>query len=290
MPTIKISRAELFYELRGQGPTMCHLHGGTVGRSHFALLSPILAERFQVLDFDLRGVGDSASDPMPDSLSDWAEDTVELLDALGIDRVSLHGSSAGGLVALEFAAKYPQRIDHLIVSCIHARQDDADRLRRCIRAALTDASDPEALLAWYKFMFFSRGYLETAQAGDAIALLHRMAETMQAAHLRTPSGGPRTDVDMSAVLERIALPTLVIAGSQDITIPFNGGPSGIGPTEMARRLRGQIAVVDAGHLALIERPHEVAEIITCWIDGAPFRHSNEITRVHARDEQQSDRK
>ncbi|WP_280954634.1 alpha/beta fold hydrolase [Phyllobacterium sophorae] len=267
---------------------MCHLHGGTVGRSHFALLSPILAEQFQVLDFDLRGVGDSASDPMPDRLVDWADDTIELLDALGIDRVSLHGSSAGGLVALEFAAKYPERVDHLILSCIHARPDDADRLRRRIRAALTDASDPEALLAWYTFMFFSRGYLESAQAGEGIALLHRIAETMHAAHLRTPSGGPRTDVDMSAVLERIVRPTLVIAGSQDITIPLNGGPSGVGPGEMACRLRGQFEVIDAGHLALVERPQEVAEIITRWIDGEASALAQQLHHgKHARDEQQS---
>ncbi|QRM32591.1 alpha/beta fold hydrolase [Microvirga sp. VF16] len=267
MPTIKLSRAELFYELRGQGPIMCHLHGGTLGRHHFALLSPILAERFQVLDFDLRGVGDSASDPMPDGLSDWADDTLELLNALGLDRVSLHGSSAGGLVALEFAAKYPDRVDHLILSCIHARPDNADRLRRRIRAALTDGADPEALLAWYTFMFFSRGYLESAHSVEGRSLLRRMMDTMQAAQSLAPSGGPRTDTDMTALLQRISSPTLVIAGSQDITIPLNGGLSGVGPRQMARELSGHLEVIDAGHLALVERPHDVAEVITRWIDG-----------------------
>ncbi|MGV3553333.1 alpha/beta fold hydrolase [Rhizobium sp.] len=266
---MKISRAELFYELRGQGPTMCHLHGGSVGRSHFAMLSPILADRFQVLDFDLRGVGDSRSVPMPDSIVDWADDTLELLDQLGLDRVILHGSSAGGLVAMAFAEKYPERVDRLILSCIHARPDAFDALRRRIRAALKDHSDAEALFAWYKFMFFSRNYLESAQAIDGLALLQKMSDTMDAAHVGTPGGGPRTDLDMSSVLERIGCPTLVIAGAQDATIPLQCGPSGIGPHELARRLKGTIAVIDTGHLAFVERPLEVAAIIAEWIDRDP---------------------
>ena len=276
MPHITIrASARLYYERCGSGPPLCHIHGGALGRRQFALLSPLLAKHHSVIDFDLRGVGDSRYTVMPPSLDHWVDDVVVLLDALGIERAHVHGSSAGGLVALIFASTYPERVDRLIVSCTPIRPDPADRLRRAIRDIVVSTGDKEALVTWFAFMFFSRSYLDSGKAHEGLTLLSEMVDvTIEAANRPAGTPGPPTDLDLSHLLPRIQAPTLVLAGRHDITVPLEVGPSGLGPRELADRLpHATLRLLDTGHLPMIEQPNLMADLIQEWL-AAPVLNSS----------------
>ena len=98
-----------------------------------------LTERFRTIRCDLRGFGDT---PLPPEPFNPADDVIGLLDALGIDRASVVGSSFGGRVALELAATYPQRLEKLVLLCgeweevnrdpeLESFAEEEDRLLSC---------------------------------------------------------------------------------------------------------------------------------------------------------------
>ncbi len=82
-----------------------------------------LAAFGRVICFDKRGTG--VSDPVPlthlPSLEDWMDDAREVLDAVGSEKAALIGDTEGGLMAILFAATYPERISALILLNAYAR-------------------------------------------------------------------------------------------------------------------------------------------------------------------------
>jgi pimeloyl-ACP methyl ester carboxylesterase len=76
-----------------------------------------------VITFDNRGVGKSDKPTGPYSTKMMAEDTVKLMDYLGIEKAHIMGASMGGMIAQELAINYPQRVMKLVLACTYARQD-----------------------------------------------------------------------------------------------------------------------------------------------------------------------
>src|SRR5947207_13740538 len=77
-------------------------------------LPALVAAGYQVVRCDLPGFGDS---PLPDGSYDEARTVVDLLDSLGLDRVAVVGSSFGGQLAQEIAARWPDRVAALVLLC-----------------------------------------------------------------------------------------------------------------------------------------------------------------------------
>ena len=84
-------------------------------------MSGWLAQRYQVIVFDNRGVGRTDKPDVPYSIEVMAQDTAELMKALAIERASLLGISMGGKIALDLALRYPGRVEKLILVSTSAR-------------------------------------------------------------------------------------------------------------------------------------------------------------------------
>jgi 3-oxoadipate enol-lactonase len=78
---------------------------------------PHLARELRVVAYDFRGNGNSDEPPGPCTVATFVDDTVGLLDALGIDRAHVYGQSFGGMVAQELALTAPHRVRTLILAC-----------------------------------------------------------------------------------------------------------------------------------------------------------------------------
>ena len=107
------SRGPVEYDLRGQGPTVLHFHGGGVGHNGWFFLEHSSA-RLSPTDPDRPGyLGTPLADHgAPEAQADVA---AALLDTLGIDRVAVVGLSAGGPAALRFALRHERRTQALIL-------------------------------------------------------------------------------------------------------------------------------------------------------------------------------
>ncbi|WP_444937791.1 alpha/beta fold hydrolase [Microbulbifer sp. JMSA002] len=107
---------ELHFEVRGRGPRLV-FHPGTLSDLRVAptIFDSPLANRFEILTFDPRGIGQSNSPIDSPNMADYALDLKRLMDHLDWRDAYLLGESFGGMVAQEFALQYPQLVRKLVL-------------------------------------------------------------------------------------------------------------------------------------------------------------------------------
>ena len=106
---------QIAYEVLGAGAPLTFVQGLGYDRRGFGRLPQLLAERFQVVLIDNRGVGESDEPEGPYSVPQMAADVAAVLDDAGIERTNLFGVSLGGFIAQEFALAYPERVTKLVL-------------------------------------------------------------------------------------------------------------------------------------------------------------------------------
>jgi pimeloyl-ACP methyl ester carboxylesterase len=100
----------------GGGPPLLLVHGWPQTWYAWRMVMPALAEDFQVIAVDQRGIGLSDKPYDGYDVGTLASDLVALMDALGHDRFALYGTDTGMPIAHALASDYPERVDRLVVS------------------------------------------------------------------------------------------------------------------------------------------------------------------------------
>jgi 3-oxoadipate enol-lactonase len=118
MPFADLKDIRIYFEISGTGPRLLSISGtgGDLRRPPSIFDMPI-AQHFEILAYDQRGLGRTSKPDIPYTMADYAGDAVALLDAVGWDRCMLMGVSFGGMVAQEVAIRDPQRIERLVLAC-----------------------------------------------------------------------------------------------------------------------------------------------------------------------------
>ncbi|MEZ4903525.1 MAG: alpha/beta hydrolase [Spirosomataceae bacterium] len=113
---VALSETRLYCELVGKGEVVVFIHGLALDSRMWDLQWERFSKKFKVLRYDVRGFGlsDRARDP-----HNPTEDLKELLDSLKIEKVHLVGLSMGANIALNFAAKYPNRVNKVVAVDAH---------------------------------------------------------------------------------------------------------------------------------------------------------------------------
>ena len=99
----------------GKGPPLVLQHGFLGGGAYWAPQLPAFGRHFDVIAPDLPGFAGSAHIASPPTIAGFSTALVALLDELNVERTSLVGHSMGGMVALQTALDYPQRIERLVL-------------------------------------------------------------------------------------------------------------------------------------------------------------------------------
>ena len=115
MPKAKTNGIELYYETHGEGKPLVLISGLGYSSWQWHKMVPLLAEKFQVITFDNRGVGQSDKPAGPYTAGMLAQDMVGLLDALKFEKAIIAGHSMGGFIAQAVALDFPQRVEKLIL-------------------------------------------------------------------------------------------------------------------------------------------------------------------------------
>lgn len=211
-----------------------------------------LGERFQVLGVDARGHGGSAASDGDYTLDMLADDVAAAMDDAGIFAATIAGVSLGGMVAMNFALRYPQRCAALVPICTSATMDPAAWQMR-VDMVREQGIQPLADLSMERFFSeeFRRDHPEEVRR-TRIALLAMDPRGYAgcAAAIR--------DMALEGRLTDIACPTLVVTGKKDISTPFEGhGEHLVSVIPGARHLS-----LDCAHLAPMEQPTQLAAAIS----------------------------
>lgn len=141
-----INGVELHYDLEGSGPTIALTHGiGSSGRD-WAPIVPALAEKYQVLTWDVRGFGRSEKNPNAEySLRQFAADLAGLLDHIGVAKAYIGGTSMGGTITQRFILDYPEKTAAAIIMSTSSQVNERARDGWFAQA---DAIERDGMAAW----------------------------------------------------------------------------------------------------------------------------------------------
>jgi pimeloyl-ACP methyl ester carboxylesterase len=252
----------IWYKVTGEGAPLLQIHGSAFGHRNFEHLTPICAENFAVIDFDLPGYGESRGAPRPDGMRGIAELVYELIQQLPYDRVSIHGTSFGAMIALTLAAHHPDVIERLVLSCFLARYDNAARMMRSTWKRCAREQGMVAVADLTSVAGFARGFFDRPDAEDVLESIRvANSKTLPEAFIAGTETIEKTD--LSPLLPKITMPVLLLAGAEDNMTAFDTAPSGFGLRRISEALsQSELHVIPAsGHYLVIEQPEIVAQKI-----------------------------
>ncbi|HET8561992.1 MAG TPA: alpha/beta fold hydrolase [Marmoricola sp.] len=137
--------AEIAVQVGGPvaGPTMFLLQGQASSHDWWAGLRHRYQDRFRTVTMDYRGTGETDAPAGDLSTELLAGDTVAVLDALGVRRAHVYGTSMGGRVAQMLAGRHPGRVQSLVMACTSPGGPQATERSNEVRKALANP-DPSA--------------------------------------------------------------------------------------------------------------------------------------------------
>jgi pimeloyl-ACP methyl ester carboxylesterase len=205
---------QIHYAVAGKGKPVLLLHQTPRSWDEYRDILPILGEKHWAIAMDTIGFGDSYRPTADVSIEIYARGVIRFLDAMGIGPTSIVGHHTGGVIAVEVAASYPERVEKLILSST-PYVDAADREKRKTRPPI-DEVEPKAdgshlTELWQRRMPFypkDRPDLLRRFVLDALKVWDRMEEGHRAVN----------KYRMENKVSLIKAPTLVLAGTED---PFS---------------------------------------------------------------------
>jgi pimeloyl-ACP methyl ester carboxylesterase len=121
MPYVKVNDIQMYYEIHGDGVPLVLIVGLGTDISEWDGIIHWLAEKYQVLAFDNRGVGRTDKPDIAYSIEMMADDTAGLLQTLGIQQAHVVGISMGGRIALALSLRHAESVKKLVLVSTSAR-------------------------------------------------------------------------------------------------------------------------------------------------------------------------
>ena len=147
MPKAYANGININYKVQGQGKPLVLIMGYSGDQTGWMFQTRTLKKHYRVVTFDNRGVGKTDKPSGTYSMRMMADDTIGLMDHLGIDRAHLLGVSMGGMIAQELAINYPERVEKLILGCTAAGRSESSGIAPELPRALgfeEDYTDDDA--------------------------------------------------------------------------------------------------------------------------------------------------
>ncbi len=176
-----------YFTVEGSGEPLILLHGNGEDSGYFRGQIGVFAKAFRVYALDTRGHGKTPRGEAPFTIRQFADDLLGFMDAQRIEKAHLLGFSDGGNIAMDFALRYPERVERLILNGANLNPGG---VKRTVQIPIE--------LAYRITKQFARRSASAAQKAEMLGLM-----------VNDPH------VELSA-LASIRAKTLVIAGTKDL--------------------------------------------------------------------------
>ncbi len=265
MPFADNQGTKIYWDERGTGVPILLIMGLGYPSAMWHRTRPALSTSYRTIALDNRGAGQSDVPPGPYSIALMASDAAAVLDAAGVPSAHVFGISMGGMIAQEFALRYPGRVQSLILGCTAAGGPNARR------------AEPAALEMLKASSWMSRE--QAAEAAipfiyDAATPRHLIDEDIarrRAWPLNTAGYLSQLQAILAwesfSRLPQITTPTLVIHGKADRLVPPGNGEL------IAARIPGArlILLEHASHLFSTDQPDAAQKAIFEFLAAQPIR-------------------
>jgi pimeloyl-ACP methyl ester carboxylesterase len=251
---LSVGEIEVAYRCRGAGPPVVFAHGAAEDGRVWEPQLAALADEFTAVAWDEPGAGRSSDVPPGFALADYANCLGVVIEELALGPAHVAGLSWGGTVVLELYRTRPELVAGLILVDTYAgwkgslpAEEVAARVAgaREMLAAPTEDFDPTL-----------PGLFAREPPPDLLPMLEEVAAAVRPETLRAQLS-VMAEADLTDVLPRIAVPTLLVWGALDARSPLS----------VARRFEGAIpgarlvVIPDAGHVSNIEQPERFNEAV-----------------------------
>jgi pimeloyl-ACP methyl ester carboxylesterase len=267
MPSIKAGEINLEYYVEGSGPPLLMIMG--FAGSAMSWGEPFLEEmrrHFTITRFSNRGTGTSDRVTQPFTVRTMADDAVNLLDALGMQRPHVLGISMGGMIAQELVLNYPERVNGLVLGCTSPGISKGVQAGAEIMGKFAPAPGKERddIIRDFWTVICSPGFITRGAA---------FLDAMVQQALESPTPMETLGLQMMAInqadtferLPQIKAPTLVIHGDVDMLVPTANAPI------LADNIPGaRLEIIPgAAHMFFWEQPETSAAIISEFLSRVP---------------------
>ena len=249
----------LHFTDHGQGIPLVLLHGFPFNGTIWQEQARALSDHCRIVVPDLRGHGRS---PAPEGvyyMELMAQDVLNLLDSLDIDKAVIIGHSMGGYVALAGWHVAPERFQALGLICSHALPDTEEGKLARYKLAEEVLAEGSSVVAK---SLLPRLFAPGLPADEAfIEQVHTMMLNTKPLGLMGALRGMAARPDSTPLLPGISVPTLIIAGDSDQILPLQRAEMTAAPIPNA----ALVTIENAGHMPMLEQPHAAALAIRNFI-------------------------
>jgi 3-oxoadipate enol-lactonase len=242
------------WDSTGDGAPLLLIQGLGYGRWGWGPLVPGLAERYRVLTFDNRGVGESDKPEGAYTTAEMAQDALQVLDEAEVERAHVLGASLGGMIAQELAAAHPERVDKLVLACTTPGGSAGLPMPEVTVRLFEETAGLDPLEAMRLFTF--NAFAPAAPAELVEGVFRRRLENPP-----DPvgwQGQAAAGMTFAGVSEPIDAPTLILTGTADNVVdPGNADL-------LAARIPGARVerIEGGGHMFFWEQPDACVRIVS----------------------------
>ncbi len=265
MHSLRSDDAEIFYEVRGDGPAVILLHPFPSHHEFWLPVIPALESRYRLILPDLRGHGASEAGQGPAFMAKHAADVARIMDACGIGKAAFIVCSIGGYIVFEFMRRFRPRVAALALCDTRPQPDTAEARTNRLKSA-------DAVLEQGTEQFLQSlipkllGATTLSTRPDLVEGALRMMRKMSPEDISLVLRGMAERPDSVPDLKHINVPTLIVMGEEDM---FATGADG---ELMRQSIPGSrlMFIPKAGHYAPWERPEAVAPLLRQFLDFVPL--------------------
>ncbi len=263
--TVQVGDIEMAYKVMGQGEPLVMIIGGNGAMDYWPPeFLANLSSKYQVIVFDNRGMGYTTASPANFSVSQFANDTAGLMDAIDIKQANILGISMGGFVAQELAIEHPEKAKKLVLlatycgglKSIPINPESARKipnLSNLSNLSRQDIKNFSEVMYPQKWLAENPDFYNRSLWVKETSLPENLNRQLVAIY-QWPGSYDR--------LDRIKAPTLIVAGMEDLIVPPENS------LILANRINGSwlVRLENAGHGLVIQYPDKIARIMADFFE------------------------
>lgn len=255
--TTEVNHFNLSYDDIGAGDTpIIFMHGYPFDKTMWEGQLQFLRSSYRVIALDIRGFGASRDEQSLLSIDLFADDVISFINKLEIEKAILCGLSMGGFIALNAIARFPDRFEALILCDTQCIADTAEvKAKRYKTIDEIKANGPDD---------FNEGFIKSVFHKDSLIQMPEIVEAVRNVVFSNSQQiiinglialAERSETCMT--LGRIAVPTLIICGREDVVTPLPQSEY------MHEHIKGSLLriIENAGHVSNLEHQYEFNKIL-----------------------------